>query len=108
MREAEFFSVPPRSDLAPFVEAIWGVRGFGEHSTEAVVPNGAIELMVNFGPAQEVVGRGDRSLRETFKNAWLAGIHDQRLIHSSERGADHIAVRFRPGGAHAFFDLVSS
>lgn len=95
---------PPR-ELAPFVEVIWGVRGAAGHSTEAVLPSAAVELMINFGPEQRVVGHGDRTLSQSFRHAWLAGIQDRRLVHASEHGADHISARFRPGGAHAFFDL---
>jgi AraC-like DNA-binding protein len=61
--------------------------------------------MVNFGPAPRVVRYGDREANDRFDHAWLAGMQDQRLVHASEGGSDHIAVRFRPGGAHAFFDL---
>jgi AraC-like DNA-binding protein len=105
MGDVEFFSFPPRAELAPFVETIWGVRGMGTDPVEAVVPNGAIELMVNFGPTQEVVGRGDHTVLERYRYAWLAGIQDRRLVHCSRLGADHISVRFCPGGAHAFFEL---
>lgn len=101
----EFFAFAARPELAPFVESIWGVRGHGDFGTEAVLPNGAIELMINFGPLQRVVGHGERVLDDGCRHAWLAGIQDRRLVHASELGADHISVRFRPGGAHAFFDL---
>lgn len=105
MADFEFYSMAPREELRPFVEAIWGVRGAGDFGTEAVLPNGSIELMVNFGPVQGVVARGADPLRQSFRDAWLAGIHDRRLVHSSRHGVDHISVRFRPGGAHAFFDI---
>jgi len=101
----EFFSFRPCRELAPFVDAIWGVRGHGGYSVEAVLPNGAIELMINFGPLQRVVGHGERNLNDTYRHAWLAGIQDTRLVHAADDGADHMAVRFRPGGAHAFFDM---
>ncbi len=105
MPGVEFFSVSPRIELAPFVEAIWGVRGSFRDASEAVLPNGAIELMINFGPVQRVVAHGERTLDDTYSSAWLAGIQDRRLVHLSEHGADHLSVRFRPGGAHAFFGL---
>jgi AraC-like DNA-binding protein len=105
MTQLVFFSHPPRPELAPFAEAIWGVRGVGSYHVESVLPNGAMELMVNFGPRQQVVGYGERAADDPFANAWLAGIQDQRLVHAAKSGADHISVRFRPGGAHAFFDL---
>jgi AraC-like DNA-binding protein len=100
-----FFSVPPSPALAPFVEAIWGVRGIAHYHVESVVPNGALELMVNFGPPQAVVAYGDRKAGDHFGRAWLAGMQDQRLVHAAPAGSDHIAVRFRPGGGHAFFDF---
>jgi len=101
----EFFAYPPHPELVPFVETIWGVRGHGAHSIEAVLPNSAIELMINFGPLQRVVGQGEHEMRDSYRHAWLAGIQDRRLVHAADDGADHISVRFRPGGAHAFFDL---
>ncbi|MEQ9398968.1 MAG: AraC family transcriptional regulator [Longimicrobiales bacterium] len=100
-----YFEVPPPTALAPFVECLWGVRGSAHYHVESVLPNGAMELMINFGPRQTVVGYGDRVADDPFDRAWLAGIQDQRLVHASPAGADHISARFRPGGAHAFFDL---
>ena len=101
----EFFERSPRRELAPFVESIWGVRGLGTYHVESVLPNGAIELMVNFGPLQRVTSYGPRDSDDVFRDCWIAGIQDQRLVHAAPHGSDHISVRFRPGGAHAFFDL---
>lgn len=101
----EFFSHPPYPQLAPFVESIWGVRGAGPFDREVILPNGSTELMVNFGPRQQVHAYGTRNVSEGFGEAWLAGIQDSPLTIGSPQGCDHIAVRFRPGGAHAIFDL---
>ncbi len=100
-----FFAHEPAPALAPFVETLWGVRGVAHFHVESVLPNGATELMVNLGPPQHVVAYGERQADDMYARAWLAGIQDQRLVHASPSGADHVAVRFRPGGAHAFFDL---
>ncbi|MGH7539515.1 MAG: AraC family transcriptional regulator [Gemmatimonadota bacterium] len=100
-----FFSFPPGAELAPFVDSFWGVRGSAHYHVESVLPNGAIELMVNFGPRQKVVAYGERDAQDEFRRAWIAGIQDQRVVHASPEGANHIAARFRAGGAHAFFDL---
>ncbi len=105
MSDFVFFSFPPVAALAPFVECVWGVRGTAHYHIESVLPNGAVELMVGFGPRQRVVAYGERAADEAFDRAWLSGMQDQRLVHASDQGADHVAVRFRPGGAHAFFDL---
>lgn len=100
-----FFSFPPGTALAPFVDSFWGVRGSAHYHVESVLPNGAIELMVNFGPRQNVVAYGERVAHDDFRRAWIAGIQDQRLVHAAPEGANHIAARFRAGGARAFFDL---
>lgn len=100
-----FFTFPPSPALAPFVESYWGVRGSAHYHIEAVLPNGATELMVSFGPRQRVVAYGDRQADQEIRRAWIAGIQDQRLVHASPEGANHVAARFRAGGAHAFFDL---
>ena len=103
--EGEFYSHSPGPELAPFVEAIWGVRGIGSHHAESVLPNGLVELMVNFGQRQKVVGYGERTADDSFGRSWIAGIQNQRLVHTAQYGTDLISARFRPGGAHAFFDL---
>jgi AraC-like DNA-binding protein len=100
-----FFTHPAGPELTPFVHSFWGVRGSAHHHVESVLPNGAIELMVNFGPRQTVVAYGERHTHDEFRRAWIAGIQDQRIVHASPEGANHIAARFRAGGAHAFFDL---
>ena len=103
--DVEFFTRSPPAALAPFVERLWGVRGVGHYHVECVVPNGAMELMVNLGPVQRIVRYGAREADDPFRRAWLSGIQDQPLVHASPKGADHVSVRFKPGGAHAFFDL---
>ncbi|MGE0160791.1 MAG: DUF6597 domain-containing transcriptional factor [Gemmatimonadales bacterium] len=105
MTSFHYFAHPPSPALAPFVEVIWGVSGTHEYHAEAVLPNGVVELMVNFGPVQKVIGYGDRAVDESFERFWIAGIQDRPLVIASPHGANHLGVRFRPGGAHAFFDV---
>lgn len=100
-----FFSYEPRAELAPFVECVWGVRGSAHYHVEAILPDGCVELMVNFGPAQRVVAYGDGAADDVFRRAWVSGPQAQRLVHASPDGCDHLSVRFRPGGAHAFLGL---
>lgn len=100
-----FFTFAPSPALSPFVECLWGVRGSAHYHVESVLPNGATELMVNFGPRPRVVAYGERTSNDEFRRAWIAGIQDQRLVHAAPEGSNHLAVRFRAGGAHAFFDL---
>jgi AraC-like DNA-binding protein len=100
-----FFSFPPGPELAPFVETFWGVRGSAHYHVESVLPNATTELMVNFGVRQKVVAYGEHRADDEFRKAWIAGIQDQRLVHASPQGVNHVAARFRAGGAHVFFDL---
>jgi AraC-like DNA-binding protein len=105
MTSFHYFAHPPSPALAPFIEVIWGVAGAHDYHSEAVLPNGVVELMVNFGPVQKVIGYGDRVVDESFRRFWIAGIQDRPLVISSPEGANHMGVRFRPGGAHAFFGI---
>lgn len=103
-----YFAVEPSAELAPFVTCYWGVRGslgvLG-YRMESVLPSGTVELMVNFGSRQRVVAYGERAVDEVFETAWLSGMQDQRLVHCADGFSEHLAVRFRPGGAHAFLGL---
>jgi AraC-like DNA-binding protein len=100
-----YFSFPPSPQLAPFVHNLWGVRGAAFYHVESTLPDGAVQLMVSLGPSHRVVAYGDRRANDDFSGAWVAGIQDQPLVHASPAGSDHVAVRFRPGGAHAFFGI---
>jgi AraC-like DNA-binding protein len=105
MPSFHYFAHPPSPALAPFIDVIWGVSGAHDYHSEAVLPNGVVELMVNFGPVQKVIGYGDRAVDESFRRFWIAGIQDRPLVIASPQGANHLGVRFRPGGAHAFFGI---
>ena len=102
----QFGMIAPSPALAPFVQTIWWVRAGASPACEVILPNGAIELMINFGPTQRVLGYGAQASNDGFERVWLAGIQDQPLVIASPYGCDHMGVRFRPGGAHAFFDIA--
>lgn len=104
----EFHASPPSSRLAPFIEVIWAVRGATDYTCEAVLPNGVIELMINFGPTQQVLAYAERRVQQDFKRFWVAGLQERSLTIASPFGCDHMGVRFKPGGAHAFFELPIS
>jgi len=97
-----FFTAPVRPPLATFVERIWAVNGIGEYNREVILPNGAIELMVNFGPPQRVVALGDRADGTLYTQGWVAGLQNQPLTVEALAVTDVLGIRFRPGAAHAF------
>ncbi len=79
------------------MELFWIARGRTEHRREAVLPNGAVELIFNLSDPQWVVREGRRSQR--FTQAFLAGTWVEPLWIEDERETDLLGVRFRPGGA---------
>lgn len=103
-----FFAVRPAAPLDRFVEAIWGVRGDDPNERSAVLPNGAMQLIVNFGAPHRVVAFGDRACERRYDEAWIAGLQNAALAIGSPRFSDLLGIRFRPGGAHAFFPVPPS
>jgi AraC-like DNA-binding protein len=101
----DFFSVNPVPPLDRFVEAIWAVRGDEPTERSAVLPNGAMQLIVNFGAPHRVLAFGDRSCERRYDEAWIAGLQSGALTIGSPRFSDLLGIRFRPGGAHAFLPV---
>lgn len=101
----EFFAAAPAPPLAAFVESIWAVRGSGTYQRSIVLPNGALQLMVNFGAPHRVVAIRGREADSEHAHVWIAGLQDQPLEIESPRFTDLLSIRFHPGGAHAFLSL---
>jgi methylphosphotriester-DNA--protein-cysteine methyltransferase len=101
----DFFSAVPRAPLDLFVESIWAVRGDAPYRRSVVLPNGALQLMVNFGAPHAVIGQGSRGMCREFRAAWIAGLQDAPLTIESPARSDLLSIRFRPGGAHAFLPV---
>jgi AraC-like DNA-binding protein len=101
----EFFSASPRPPLAAFVESIWAVRGSSGYRRFTMLPNGAVQLMINFGAAHRVTAVGGRSVLCEHRQAWIAGLQDAPLAIESPPESNLLSIRFRPGGAHAFLPV---
>lgn len=99
----DFLAVRPRPPLDAFVELIWAARGPAPYRRAAVLPNGALQLMVNFGAAHRLLHCAGRAAAREFGTAWVAGLQEQPLTIEAPASTDIFAIRFRPGGAHAFF-----
>jgi AraC-like DNA-binding protein len=103
-----FRAATPRPPLDRFVESIWSVCGTAPYRRAAVLPNGAVQLMVNFGDPHRVLAFGDRAEVRHFGRTWVAGLQDDALTIEAPPATDLLAIRFRPGGAHAFLPLPVS
>jgi AraC-like DNA-binding protein len=101
----EFRRTTPRPPLDTFVEAVWAVRGSAGYRRFVMLPNGAVQLMINFGAPHRVRVAGGRSLDRECRAAWIAGLQDAPLEIESPPASDLLAIRFRPGGAHAVLPL---
>lgn len=98
----DFLTLRPQPPLDRFVESIWSVRGSSGYRRFTMLPNNAAQLMVNFGAPHAVLSVGGRQVGQTHRRAWFAGLQDGPLSLESPASSDLVAVRFRPGGAHAF------
>lgn len=101
----DFHSALPRPPLDTFVEAIWSVRGSGGYRRFVMLPNGAAQLMINFGEPHHVLMADGRTIDREFRAGWIAGLQDAPLEIESPLESDLFAIRFRPGGAHVFIPL---
>lgn len=108
LAEAFFRPHIPRGDLSRFVQFIWIARGRVPHQRERVLPNGVIELIINLGGPHNVLERDDYSRRTVYRDCWLAGIQSRHLVIESLYDTDLIGIRFKPGGAYAFFGMPLS
>src|SRR5262245_37550525 len=99
----DFFAVRLRPPLDGFVELVWATRGAAPYRRAAVLPNGAVQLMLNFGAAHRLLHCAGRSVGREFGTAWVAGLQELPLAIEAPHHTDIFAIRFRPGGAHAIF-----
>jgi AraC-like DNA-binding protein len=95
----------PSAALADAVEGIWFAEGTVDHEREVVLPNGAVELIVNIGAPQWVFGDALHPERR-YDRAWLAGVQRGPLvIGDGGHGTRLVGVRFRPGGLSAWLGV---
>lgn len=104
----EFHRAVPRPPLDAFVEAIWAVLGSSGYRRFVMLPNGALQLMINFGAPHRVLSAGGRAIGRDHRTVWVAGLQDAPLEIESPETSDLLAIRFRPGGAHAILPLPLS
>ena len=89
-------SAPPAPDLAGAVLEYWEVHGTLRPFRETLLPNGAVEIMVNLGPVHEV--HSDQG-RGRWTHAWISGLHERALTIESLDGTHLVSARLHPLGA---------
>jgi AraC-like DNA-binding protein len=86
--------------LAPHVEHLWMARGYlPVRWRNMILPDGAMELIVNLGDPQKLCARNNLTKHTVFRHSWISGERISPIV-IDEIGYVHlIGVRLRAGGA---------
>jgi AraC-like DNA-binding protein len=92
--------------LAPHVEHLWMARGsLPARWRNMILPDGAMELIVNLGDPQKLCARNDLTKQTVFRHSWISGERIAPIV-IDEIGYVHlIGVRLRAGGAWPFLGI---
>jgi AraC-like DNA-binding protein len=92
--------------LAPHVEHLWMARGYlPMRWRNMILPDGAMELIVNLGDPQKLCARGNPEKDTIFRESWISGERTAPIV-IDEIGFVHlVGVRFRAGGAWPFLGI---
>lgn len=101
--KSKFYTYIPASPINKWVRFIWISEGQNDTTKSKVLPNGSIELIINFGNKQKTLERDTLNTKNTFRNYWIAGLQQQPIIIQSETDTNLLGIRFLPGGAYPFF-----
>jgi AraC-like DNA-binding protein len=84
--------------LAGLVEVVWYFKGPTSSVRKRVLPNGMVEMLINFGePYRTISGAGP----ELLKKAWLAGLQSGPMVSAQPPRQRVMGVRLCPAGAYA-------
>jgi AraC-like DNA-binding protein len=94
----------PKAPLDAHVESITFFAGvLPRHQREKLIPDGAIELIVDLTERSKKLYADERGETATdFRDAWISGMHRTAIIIEAQAHASNLVIRFRPGGAYAF------
>jgi AraC-like DNA-binding protein len=100
----------PGPPLNRFVEHFWYYKGFfPDHSRERVLPDGAIEILIDLeGPAKKLYRDETSGKFIEYRQAWISGQHSRFLVIGTEQNSSMMGIRFRPGGAYPFLTFPVS
>jgi AraC-like DNA-binding protein len=98
----------PAPPLDRYVICLWYTDLRMPYRWEKILPTGTLELIINFGAPFRLYDRDDLTRYALQTESWLVGLHTTYLINEPVAETHMIGVRFRPGGAAAFFRLPAS
>jgi len=97
---------PGSPALAPHVEHLWIARGYlPTRWRNMILPDGAMELMINLGDPQKLCARDNPAKHTIFRQSWISGERTTPIV-IDEIGYVHlVGVRLRAGGAWPFLGI---
>jgi len=92
--------------LAPHVERLWMARGYlPTRWRNMILPDGAMELIVNLGDPQQLCARDYPAKHTIFRQSWISGERTTPIV-IDEIGYVHlVGVRLRASGAWPFLGI---
>lgn len=106
--KTEFHICTVQPPLDKWVQFVWISKGENDATKSRILPNGAIELIINFGDVQRTLKNGTFETDKNFYDYWVAGIQTQPLFIQSLTDTNLVGIRFLPGGAYPFFKVPVS
>src|SRR5262249_32263612 len=92
--------------LAPQVEHLWMARGYlPAHWRNLILPDGAIELIINLGDPQTLCALDDPSKQTVFRHSWISGERTEPILIDEAGYVDLVGVRLRAGGGWSFLGI---
>jgi AraC-like DNA-binding protein len=95
-----------RGPLAPHVEHLWMARGYlPARWRNMILPDGAMELIINLGDAQQLCARDDSAKHTIFRHSWISGERTAPIVIDEIGTVYLVGVRLRAGGAWPFLGI---
>jgi AraC-like DNA-binding protein len=70
-----------------------------------ILPDGAMELIINLGDPQKLCALDDRAEQTVFRTSWISGERTEPIVIDEAGDVHLIGVRLRAGGAWPFFGI---
>ena len=70
-----------------------------------ILPDGAVELIINLGDPQKLCAADDPTRHTIFKECWISGERTEPIVIDESGHLDLVEVRLRPGGAWPFLGI---
>ena len=102
-----YSEIEPTARLRPFVECFWTLQGDGSIDTspaERILPDGCVELILNFGDRFLQHSGGEHELQP---RNFLVGQMTVPILISPCAPVELLGIRFQPGGTRPFLDVAA-